>query len=424
MKAYSRVMLLVAAIWACMIAVFVGLTQSYRVEGTDPVFINDMVHTVRRHWGDLDTLDSGEFSDEMLIFDSNDFLIYSTAGKDLAEIRSVEEGMQRGCLCLAVAQDSRFLGTIVIPDPDKQHYDLVRQRLGLAAVIMSLVFLLTGGLYGLYVRRTIIVPFRKMERFAENVANGELDEPLMLEQNNLFGAFTASFDIMREELRESRRREEALKIKEKELVASLSHDLKTPLTGIKLLCELLKVKVQDEYVSGKIGSIHQKAQQMDILISDLLASTLDDLGEMTIDCCDESSELLPELLKAHDTKGLVRGEEVPECLICTDRLRLSQVIGNLISNSYKYAGTPIDASFRIKDNYLELSLQDYGGGVPEEELPLLTNKFYRGKANSGGKDGSGLGLYIASELMERMNGELICSSRKGGFCAALLIPLS
>ncbi len=424
MKAYSRVLLIVAAIWLSAMAVFVGMTQSYRSTNTDPVFVNDMVQTVKKHWGDFETFDGSTFAEEMLIFDSGDFIVYSTAGKELAEVRSTEEAMQRGCLCLAVAQDSRFLGTVVIPDPDKQHYDLVRQRLGMAAVLMSLVFLLTGALYGIYVRRTIIVPFRKMERFAENVANGELNEPLMLEQNNLFGAFTASFDIMREELLESRRREEALKIKEKELVASLSHDLKTPLTGIKLLCELLKVKVQDEYVSGKISSIHQKAQQMDILISDLLASTLDDLGKMTVDCCDEPSGLLHELLKAHDTKGLVHEAAVPECLICTDRSRLSQVIGNLISNSYKYAGTKIDASCRIKDNYLELSLQDYGGGVPEEELPLLTNKFYRGKSNSAGKDGSGLGLYIASELMARMNGELLCSSRNGGFCATLLIPLS
>ena len=195
MKVYSRVMLLVAAIWACMIAVFVGLTQSYRVEGTDPVFINDMVHTVRRHWGDLDTLDSGEFSDEMLIFDSNDFLIYSTAGKDLAEIRSVEEGMQRGCLCLAVAQDSRFLGTIVIPDPDKQHYDLVRQRLGLAAVIMSLVFLLTGGLYGLYVRRTIIVPpvIRAPVFPALTKASGSMD--LMMRKISALSFMRASTQI-------------------------------------------------------------------------------------------------------------------------------------------------------------------------------------------------------------------------------------
>ena len=62
-------------------------------------------------------------------------------------------------------------------------------------------------------------------------------------------------------------------------------------------------------------------------------------------------------------------------------------------------------------------------GVPEDEIDLITNKFYRGKTNSAGKDGSGLGLYIARVLMDKMHGELICSN-KNGFSVTLLLPLS
>ena len=424
MKGYLRVLFLVAAILLAAVAVFMGMTHSYRSHAADPLLLNDMTQTVKSNWDDLDSFDSGKFAKEMLIFNSEDFIIYSTAQQELAGIGSVQEAMHTGCLCLTVSESTRFLGTVVIPNPDQTYYELVRQRLWIACGVTALLFIFAGLVYGVYVHRTIIRPFRRMEQFAENVADGNLDEPLMLEQNNLFGAFTESFDIMREELKASRQRENDLKIRERELVASLSHDLKTPLTGIKLLCELLHVKVQDDYISAKVNSIHQKAEHMDVLISDLLATALDDIGEMNVECRDEPSSILHELLTAHDTQGLVHESEIPECLLSADRQRLSQVIGNIISNSYKYAGTSIDVGSRIRDDYLELSLQDHGAGVPEEELELLTNKFYRGKTNSAGKDGSGLGLYIASELMAKMHGELICSCRNGGFCVTLLIPLS
>ena len=112
-------------------------------------------------------------------------------------------------------------------------------------------------------------------------------------------------------------------------------------------------------------------------------------------------------------------------IIKIDGRRMSQVIGNIIANSYKYAGTKIDVSYRIADAYLEMKLHDHGPGVPADELDLLTNKFYRGKDWVNSKEeGSGLGLYIARTLMEKMDGELVLESNGDGFCVTLLIPLS
>ena len=104
---------------------------------------------------------------------------------------------------------------------------------------------------------------------------------------------------------------------------------------------------------------------------------------------------------------------------------MSQVIGNIISNSYKYAGTKINVEYRLKDKYLEMIIKDYGPGVSSDELELITNKFYRGKqAEADNKEGSGLGLYIAKSLMVKMNGELICYSDDTGFAVTVLIPIS
>ena len=70
-----------------------------------------------------------------------------------------------------------------------------------------------------------------------------------------------------------------------------------------------------------------------------------------------------------------------------------------------------------------MTIRDHGEGVDEEELSLLTNKFYRGKKQKSDKEGSGLGLYISSELMKKMKGELILSC-EAGFTVKLLLPLA
>lgn len=101
--------------------------------------------------------------------------------------------------------------------------------------------------------------------------------------------------------------------------------------------------------------------------------------------------------------------------------------GNIITNSYKYANTKIDVDYSLIDDYLEMKIRDYGPGVSEEELPAVTNKFYRGKdAEKRQKEGSGLGLYISKSFMEKMDGDLICerADENGGFSVKLLIPLS
>ena len=71
-----------------------------------------------------------------------------------------------------------------------------------------------------------------------------------------------------------------------------------------------------------------------------------------------------------------------------------------------------------------MKIADHGEGVEEEELALLTNKFFRGTKNTTDKEGSGLGLYISGELMKKMNGQLICSNEEDGFAVTLLIPLA
>ena len=102
---------------------------------------------------------------------------------------------------------------------------------------------------------------------------------------------------------------------------------------------------------------------------------------------------------------------------------MQQVIDNIISNSYKYAGTNVSIKSQINQGYLELYIRDFGPGISEEELPLLFNKFYRGN-NVEGKNGSGLGLYISKYFMENMYGQINCYNRNDGFTVVLKIKFA
>ena len=415
---YRRTLILLAMTVACCIGIFVMTGRQKYMPNI--VLQNDIAETVRENMNDLAILEEKFPDTDILVFDTEGFCIYpESENLTLTKLRN------NGDLCLAVTDGNRFLATAAIPDPSFSEYNKAFGQLICAAVILFIIMVTAAVSFYLYISRNILKPFRKMKEFAGRIAMGDLDSPLEMERSNLFGAFTESFDIMREELRASKARETELKRKEKELVAELSHDLKTPITGINTICDVLSLKVRDKYVIGKVEGIQKKTQQMELLVTDLLTAALDDLGEMTVNCTDENAAVLYDIIRAADTRSLVRRSTIPECMIHIDIKRMEQVIGNIIGNSYKYADTPIDIECVSSGDYLKLSITDYGKGVSADELNLIMNKFYRGKnVKDSDIDGSGLGLYIASALMAKMNGELICSSKGKGLTVTLMILLS
>ena len=423
----------------------------------DTVKLNDITQNVEQNWNSLQSLDEQDFGASFVVVNNSNMAVYrNISDKDSAEnkeaaqnVKSYEDAIKKRYPYQNISVGGDIVGSVIMIDSSNAFNKAHIRRVLYALTIAAIILLLGTIGFGLYVKKSIIDPFDRMQEFAGKVALGNLDEPLMMEKNNMFGAFTESFDIMREELASSQKREAELQRKEKELVASLSHDLKTPITGIKLTSELLKAKfemnskkannetsenknnmspnISEKDMMEKLDNIYKKADQIDVLVSDLFSSTLDDLGEFKVNCDDTESTVLSDILKKHDDRGLVSEGDVPKVIINIDTKRMNQVIGNILVNSYKYADTKIDVNYRLVDDYLEMKIRDYGPGVSRDELDLITNKFYRGKVTEDNKkEGSGLGLYISKNLMEKMNGDLICDSEGEGkgLEVTLLIPLS
>lgn len=324
--------------------------------------------------------------------------------------------ISEGAVIFDYYKDGQLTGKVAWELSKNRYEELSEERaknLFLALlVIVAIGYLFITVVYFLFIR-----PFKVLEKFSSEIAKGNLDFKLPMQKRNLFGAFTESFDIMREELKNAREREYQANISKKELVAELSHDIKTPVSTIKATCEVMQIKEKNQQTLDKINVILNKADMIDQLVGNMFHATMEELQALKVETVEESSLVIPEMFNDLKYYGnIVIENTIPECLVYMDKLRMKQVIDNIVNNSYKYAGTDIQVTFgeeKVVDENndvneikgIHIKIRDYGKGVPEEELALVSEKYYRG-SNTKGKSGSGIGLYLSKSFMEQMGGAM------------------
>ncbi len=389
----------------------------------DTVAVNEIARTVEAHWGDLEELifqENCPFAYDFAVLDREGNLLWKSA-EGLSE--SINAAISHRDTILDVARDGATVGKVIIHNGSEEDYEARKRNLAMA---LLLVFLLQAAVllgYTAWIYYRLIRPFRRLKGFAERVAGGNLDVPLQMDRHNLFGAFTESFDIMRSELRKARLAEAQANAAKKELVAKLSHDIKTPVASIKAASELGLALSDSDRMRDNYTQIIRKADQINTLITDLFTATLEELQQLTVARTDISSGELALLLENADYLHRSQIPPIPSCLLHADRLRLQQVLDNLFANSYKYAGTEIVVAITREKCCLAVLIEDFGGGVPDQELPLLKEKFRRG-SNVGDREGAGLGLFISDYFMREMGGDLIVENGAGGLRVRVMIPLS
>lgn len=322
--------------------------------------------------------------------------------------------ISEGAVIFDYISNGELTGKIAWEMSKNRYEELSQQRMEnmivLIVAVVVLGYILLAVIYYIFIR-----PFRVLEKFSGEIAKGNLDFKLPMEKRNMFGAFTESFDIMREELKNAREREYEANISKKELVAELSHDIKTPVSTIKATCEVMQIKETNQDTRDKIDVILNKAEMIDQLVGNMFHATMEELQALKVEVTEESSLVIPEMFNDLKYYGnIVMDNQIPECLVYIDRLRMKQVIDNIVNNSYKYAGTDIhvtftEETFSHEDSKategIRILIRDSGKGVPEDELALVTEKFYRG-SNAKGKSGSGIGLYLSKSFMEQMGGDM------------------
>lgn len=324
----------------------------------------------------------------------------------------LQDVLLKEALVLDYFEDDVLVGKIVWNEEEK-HYQQLENQLKKQTILFWLI-VLAGGYFLLgFLYFRMVRPFHKLQTFSRQVAKGNLDFPLPAKKHDYFGAFTESFDIMREELKRARESEYQANKSKKELMAELSHDIKTPIATIQATCEVMQVKEKNPDTLEKVALIDSKARMIHKLVDNLFHATLEELTVLKVEPTEESSLCIEEMFSDLQYYGEMKlMGKVPECLVYMDKLRLQQVIDNCLNNAWKYAGTPVEITFQEQEKGIRIQIRDKGKGVPEEELPLILEKFYRG-SNTKGKEGSGLGLYLAKLFMEQMKGDMDCYNENG-----------
>ncbi len=280
-----------------------------------------------------------------------------------------------------------------------------------------------------YVYFSVLRPFEKMKRYTDEIAKGNFDLPLNYERSNYFGDFTWSFDSMRREITKARRCEREAIENNKTVIATISHDIKTPIASIRAYAEGLEANLDQtpEIRAKYLSVLMRKCDEVSSLTNDLFLHSLADLDKLKIHQeCFELSAFIKQAVDEITNDSSEITLELPEDKInvMADRNRLMQLCENLINNSRKYAGTKIMISVSKEDDNALIGFRDFGGGIPDEDMPFITDKFYRGR-NCGRNQGSGLGLYIVKYICESSGGSLrLINCKEGGLLAEVRLPVS
>lgn len=291
---------------------------------------------------------------------------------------------------------------------------------------ICIVFLFAGFGY-VYVYVWVLRPFEKMKSFARKIAQGNFDVPLDYERSNYFGDFTWAFDSMRREITKARACEKEAIDNNKTVIATLSHDIKTPLASIRAYAEGLEANLDGtpERRARYLNVLMRKCDEVTRLTDDLFLHSLADLDRLKI--CKEKMELgsfVEQMVSEVAGERQDVSYTAPDLAlyVMADWKRLTQIGENLINNARKYAKTRIDVSITQADGYAAIHFRDYGPGIPDADMPFILDKFYRGK-NCGEEAGSGLGLYIVNYIIQQLGGEVLLHNRLDGLEVTVSLPL-
>ena len=288
---------------------------------------------------------------------------------------------------------------------------------------MCLCFLL---LVFLYIYFAILRPFEKLKSFAEELSIGNFDLPLDYERSNYFGKFTWAFDSMRKEITKARSCEKEAIENNKTVIATLSHDIKTPIASIRAYAEGLEANMDTTPIRREkyLSVIMKKCDEVSRLTEDLFLHSLSDLDKLkinseTFELCGYLKNLVEEMAAE---QGDIRFMEPDfRIQISADKNRLTQITENIINNARKYAKSEIKISLEKSESQIFLRFRDFGKGIPDEDMPFIFDKFYRGK-NCEEEQGSGLGLYIVKYLTEKMGGKVLLHNHDNGLEVIVSFP--
>ncbi len=269
---------------------------------------------------------------------------------------------------------------------------------------ISIMLMLLATAIAFWLARSLTKNILKINIAARQVANGNLDVDVRVNSNDELGDLSDSFSNMTKEIAR-------VNVLQKEIVANISHDIRTPLTMIKGYAEAIKDITGDDKVmrEHQLDIIVDEANRLNTLVNDVMDLSLLQAGQSALnptsfDITTKVSDILSRFELLENSKGLefhLNAEEHFE--VFADEVRIEQVLYNLINNAVNHIGEikKITVSItREGDDSVKLEISDTGTGISESDLPLIWDRYYKPYKNTERKGmGTGLGLSIVKAIL-------------------------
>ncbi|WP_046175402.1 sensor histidine kinase [Domibacillus indicus] len=314
--------------------------------------------------------------------------------------------------------DQQLKGIIYLYIPLERIDELVSSLIMFwaAGAVLLMTLLLYGGLKW---SRYVTKPLENMKNTAVRLSKGDYKARVPAAGEDEFGQLAQTFNEMAEAIeKEDEQR--------KTFLATISHELRTPLSYIKGYSEAAINGIGNS--KHQLSIIYREAVRMERLVNDLLELIRLDSGKMHMEktflpLADLVYRTTDIFRLKHDSFELDVDEEI---IVNGDEDRLSQVMTNILDNAVRYSekNKPIYITLKREENDVKWIVRDTGAGMPEEEIPQITNQFYRiNKARTRQDGGSGLGLSIVKQIVEKHGGKLLIESKAGaGTTVTVILP--
>ena len=292
----------------------------------------------------------------------------------------------------------------------------------LALVVILMVVLISSNYY----IRSILLPVAEITEKAKRIAGGTYGIQIESVYDDEIGELAETINEMSLQINQN-------EIMQREFISSLSHELRTPLTAITGWSEtLLADESLDAETRRGMTIILREGKRLTGMVVELLDFNKMQDGRLTLNM--ELADIRGEFedtvytyssrLKQEDVHlhYFDNDEDIPE--IPCDAQRLRQVFLNILDNAVKHGGEggKIDAAIHLADPDVVIQIRDYGSGIPEDELPLVKRKFYKGSSKARG---TGIGLAVCDEIIQMHNGELTLENAEGGgTMVTIRLPIS
>ncbi len=333
-----------------------------------------------------------------------------------------------GLYAAPIADERGLIGVLVYISQTQEIYENLREIQGQILLWLVLVAL-AALLVSMFVVRMVTRPIGELSEGIARMGKGDLSSRVRVRGKNEFAQLASAFNSMSERL-------EQLDKSRNQFVSNASHELKTPLSTMKILLETLiyqegfDPEIQKEF----LNDINKEIDRLNGIVSDLLTLVHIDSGGMKLNMAEiHLRDLLTEQVKRLSPLARERGIEL-DCTIrdsidtTGDMLKLQQVIYNVIDNAIKYTprGGEVRTELSRSGKRACIRVSDTGIGIPKDDLPHIFDRFYRvDKARSRETGGTGLGLSIVKQIVLLHGGDITATSEENkGTTFVIELPIS